>query len=154
MDCFYCSKDERQAALMLPLAALRWSEVYLFRDQKHRGRCVVALKEHRDEIWQLSEEQRAGFFEEVSAVAEAVSRYAQADKINCAIYGDLVSHFHVHVVPKRRGELQWGSPFTDDIEKKLLTEAEYAAIGKALLAELDGICRSKAIPLLPLAGEG
>lgn len=137
---------------MLPLAALFWSDVYLFRDQKHRGRCVVALKEHRDEIWQLSEEQRNGFFAEVSAVAEAVSRYAQADKINCAIYGDLVSHFHVHVVPKRKDELQWGGPFTDTAEKKLLTEEEYAAIGKAILAVLDEICTGKGIPLLPRMG--
>ena len=137
---------------MLPLAALSWSEVYLFRDQKHRGRCIVALKEHRDEIWQLSEEQRNGFFAEVSAVAEAVSRFAQADKINYAIYGDLVSHFHVHVVPKRKDELQWGGPFTDTVEKKLLTEEEYAAIGKAILAVLDEICTGKGIPLLPRMG--
>ncbi len=137
---------------MLPLAALSWSDVYLFRDQKHRGRCIVALKEHRDEIWQLSEEQRNGFFAEVSAVAEAVSRFAQADKINYAIYGDLVSHFHVHVVPKRKDELQWGGPFTDTVEKKLLTEEEYAAIGKAILAVLDEICTGKGIPLLPRMG--
>ena len=64
MDCFYCKKDERQAALMTPLAEMTFSDVFLFRDQKHRGRCVVALKEHRDEIWQLSNEQRAGFFAE------------------------------------------------------------------------------------------
>ncbi len=137
---------------MLPLAALSWSDVYLFRDQKHRGRCIVALKEHRDEIWQLSEEQRNGFFAEVSAVAEAVSRFAQADKINYAIYGDLVSHFHVHVVPKRKDKLQWGGPFTDTVEKKLLTEEEYAAIGKAILAVLDEICTGKGIPLLPRMG--
>jgi diadenosine tetraphosphate (Ap4A) HIT family hydrolase len=153
MDCFYCKKDERQAALMLPLAALKWSDVYLFRDQKHRGRCIVALKEHRDELWQLSEEQRAGFFAEVSAVAEAVSRYAQADKINYAIYGDLVSHFHVHLVPKRKGELQWGGPFTDDIEKKLLTEEEYREIGEAILAQLQEICTRKQLPLVPHRGE-
>ena len=61
MDCFYCKKDERQAALMTPLAEMTFSDVFLFRDQKHRGRCVVALKEHKDEIWQLSDEQRAGF---------------------------------------------------------------------------------------------
>lgn len=147
MDCFYCKKDERQAALMLPLAELRWSDVYLFRDQKHRGRCIVALKEHRDEMWQLSEEQRNGFFAEVSAVAEAVSAYAQADKINYAVYGDKVSHFHVHIVPKREGGLQWGGPFTDDIEKKLLPEEEYPEIGRGILAELEGLCGQKGISL-------
>ena len=149
MDCFYCKKDERQAALMTPLAEMTFSDVFLFRDQKHRGRCVVALKEHRDEIWQLSNEQRAGFFAEVSAVAEAVSEYAHADKTNCAIYGDLVSHFHVHVVPKRKGELQWGAPFTDDIEKVFLPEEEFLETGKGVLAALEKICNEKQLFIAP-----
>ena len=150
MDCFYCKKDERQAALMTPLAEMTFSDVFLFRDQKHRGRCVVALKEHRDEIWQLSDEQRGGFFTEVSAVAEAVSKYARADKINCAIYGDLVSHFHVHVVPKRKGELQWGGPFTDDIEKVYLPEEAFLETGRGVLAALERICGEKHLKVVSL----
>ena len=148
MDCFYCKKDERQNALMAPLAELTWSDVYLFRDQKHRGRCIVALKEHRDEIWQLSDEQRNGFFAEVAAVAQAVSAYADADKINYAIYGDMVSHFHVHVVPKREGELQWGGPFTDDIEKVKLPEEVFLETGRDILDRLDRICREKGLSLV------
>lgn len=148
MDCFYCTKDERQAALMTPLAGMTWSDIYLFRDQKHRGRCIVALKEHRDEIWQLSDEQRNGFFAEVAAVAQAVSEYARADKINYAIYGDKVSHFHVHIVPKREGELQWGGPFTDDIEKKTLPEEAFLETGRAILAALDRICGEKGLSLV------
>lgn len=136
MDCFYCTKDERLQELMLPLAELTWSDVYLFRDQKHPGRVVVALKEHKDEIWQLSDEQRDGFFAEVSRVAQAVSRAVGADKINCAIYGDLVSHFHVHVVPKKRGELQWGGPFTDTLPKVLLTDEEYRMMAERIRKEL------------------
>jgi len=137
MDCFYCNKDERLKKLMLPLTELEWSDVYLFRDQKHRGRVVVALKEHKTEIWQLDEDQRNGFFSEVAFVAEAVSKVFNADKVNYAIYGDLVSHFHVHVVPKRKDGLEWGEPFTDKLPKLLLTEEEYKEISAKLLAELS-----------------
>ena len=35
---------------MIPLCSLEYSDVYLFRDQKHLGRVVVALKEHKDEM--------------------------------------------------------------------------------------------------------
>jgi len=150
MDCFYCLKDDRQTALMIPLASMTWSDVYLFRDQKHRGRCIIALKEHRDEIWQLSEEQRNGFFAELAAVAEAVSKYTDADKINYAIYGDKVSHFHVHVVPKKRDELQWGVPFTDNIEKKMLSEEAYLETGMGILCVLSRICEQKQLPLIRL----
>ena len=136
MSCFYCEKDQRLLDLMLPLTELNWANVYLFRDQKHRGRCVVALKEHKDELFQLSPQQRDGFFAEVAAVAQAISEYTKADKINYAIYGDLVSHFHVHLVPKHRDGLQWGSPFTDDLPKVLLADQEYEEISQGLLAHL------------------
>ena len=132
MDCFYCTKDQRLQDLMIPMAELTWSDVYLFRDQKHYGRCVVALKEHKTELFQLSEEQRNGFFAEVSAVARAIAEHTKADKINYAIYGDLVSHFHVHLVPKQKDGLQWGGPFTDTLPKVHLSDEEYKALADAL----------------------
>lgn len=146
MSCFYCEKDERLLALMTPLAELRWADVYLFKDQKHPGRCVTALKDHKDEIWQLSDEQRGGFFAEVSLTAEAVSRYAEADKINYAIYGDKVSHFHVHLVPKKEGGLQWGEPFTDSLPKETLEPEAFRAMGRAILEKMDAIARERGLP--------
>lgn len=146
MGCFYCEKDERQLALMTPLADLKWADIFLFKDQKHPGRCVAALKGHKDEIWQLSDEQRDGFFSEVSLVAEAISRYAEADKINYAIYGDKVSHFHVHLVPKKEGGLQWGGPFTDDLPKASLEPEEFQAMGRAILGRMDEIAQERGLP--------
>lgn len=146
MDCFYCTKDERQQALMTPLAELEWSDIYLFKDQKHKGRCIVALKGHCDEIWQLSEEQRSGFFGEVSLVAEAMARYTKADKVNYAIYGDIVSHFHVHLVPKLKDGLQWGGPFTDTLPKVILEEGEFLSVGQSILKEMDAIAQEKGLP--------
>ena len=147
MSCFYCEKDERLLALMAPLAELQWADVYLFRDQKHPGRCVAALKGHKDEIWQLSEEQRNGFFGEVSLAAEAVARYAGADKVNYAIYGDKVSHFHVHIVPKKEGGLQWGEPFTDSLPKTALDPEAFQAMGCAILAQMDAIARERGLAM-------
>ena len=153
MSCFYCEKDQRLLALMTPLAELRWSDVYLFNDQKHRGRCVVALKGHCDEIWQLTGEQRGGFFGEVSLVAEAIARHTGADKINYAIYGDLVSHFHVHLVPKHRDGLQWGGPFTDTLPKVALEERDFRDLGRALLGEMESLARERGgIPVRALMG--
>ena len=137
MSCFYCEKDERLLALMTPLTELQWSDVYLFNDQKHKGRCVVALKDHHDEMFELDDEQRSGFFAEVSLVAHAIANYTKADKINYAIYGDIVSHFHVHLVPKHRDGLQWGGPFTDTLPKVTLSAEEFKAVGDGLLGELE-----------------
>ena len=83
-------------------------------------------------------------------MAEAVSKFARADKINCAIYGDLVSHFHVHVVPKRKGELQWGRPFTDDIEEVFLPAGVFLETGKGVLAVLGKIWVKKQLHVASL----
>ena len=145
MDCFYCAKDQRLLDLMIPLAEMTWSNVYLFRDQKHRGRCLVALKEHKDGLFQLTPQQRSGFFDEVSAVSEAIAACTGAAKINYAIYGDLVSHFHVHLVPKQRDGLQWGAPFTDSIPKELLTPEEYEELGRQLLEALEKAAQKESL---------
>ena len=101
MSCFYCEKDERLLALMTPLTELQWSDVYLFNDQKHKGRCVVALKDHHDEMFELDDEQRSGFFAEVSLVAHAIANYTKADKINYAIFGSVSVKGPPHCKPSR-----------------------------------------------------
>ena len=62
-ECFYCEKDnEKRKALMLDVCELPYSIVYLFRDQKNKGRCVVAFKGHKTEYFQLTPEENAGYF--------------------------------------------------------------------------------------------
>ena len=64
---------------MIPVCALRYSDVFLNRDQKHRGRCIVALKEHKTEYFQLTPEENAGYFEELSRVAKAIWELYHSD---------------------------------------------------------------------------
>lgn len=124
-NCFYCTKEGKINELMMKICTLDCADIYFFKDQKHLGRCVVALDEHCTEIYQISEEKLNRFMKVVSKVSSVIAELFKADKINYAIYGDLVPHFHIHLVPKKKNELQWGKPFTDDIEKKFLSESEY-----------------------------
>lgn len=110
---------------MIPVCDLKYSRVFLNRDQKHPGRCIVQLKEHKTEYFQMTPEENAGFFSEVSAVAKAIWEVYAPDKINYATFGDGVPHVHVHVVPKYKDGLNWGIPFDDTLPKQLLTEEEY-----------------------------
>lgn len=126
-DCFYCTQDERLSALMRPVCDLRWSRIYLLRDQRYPGRLVVALRRHVRELDELDEDERCGFFSELTAAVSAVRELYAPDKLNYAVYGDLVSHFHVHLVPKYRNGPEWGGPFRDDLEKRFLPETEFNA---------------------------
>ena len=135
-NCFYCENGEKLRSLMIEICGLPHSIVYLNRDQKHPGRCIVALKGHKTEYFQLTPEENAGYFAEVSQVARAIDALYHPDKINYATYGDGVPHVHVHVVPKYKDGLHWGKPFDDSVPKVLLSDEEYAAMVKALREEI------------------
>ena len=64
-DCFYCTQDQRLTALMEPVIELRWSRVYLLRDQRYPGRCVVAFYRHVRELDEMEDTERDGFFAEL-----------------------------------------------------------------------------------------
>ena len=110
--------------------------VYLFRDQKNKGRCVVAFKGHKTEYFQLTPEENAGYFADVAKVAKVLDELYHPDKINYATYGDGMPHVHVHIVPKYKGGVSWGQPFSDSLPKVLLTDAEYDAMIADLRAKL------------------
>ena len=136
-ECFYCEKDNaKRKALMLDVCELPYSIVYLFRDQKNKGRCVVAFKGHKTEYFQLTPEENAGYFADVAKVAKALDELYHPDKLNYATYGDGMPHVHVHVVPKYKGGVSWGEPFTDKLPPVHLTDAEYQEMIAQLRAKL------------------
>ena len=87
-------------------------------------------------VFGLSEEEQKVFFKSLSEVASVLKKIFHADKINYAIYGDLVSHFHVHIVPKKKDGPEWGIPFTDMKEKIYLTNEEYLSRIKLIKSSL------------------
>jgi len=123
---------------MLPVMRLEFSNLFLMKDQRYRGRCVISFHEHRTELFHLDSEELAGFMRDVSRAADAVNRLFAADKINYAIYGDLVPHLHVHIVPKQRNKEGWGEPFvTVNPSPRLLPNTEYARMINDLKSALS-----------------
>lgn len=110
--CRYCTAtNEELAPVMAHIVDLAWSRVFLYGDQTHRGRCVVLFKRHARELFELSEEERAGFMREVARVASAIAQAVPCDKLNYAAYGDKADHLHFHIVPKTQDGPAWGRPF-------------------------------------------
>ncbi len=100
------------------------STLYLFNDQRHRGRCVVACRNHYDELFEMPHNEMLRFMEDVSLSSKTLKELYGAQKINYAIYGDIVSHVHFHIVPKYRDGYEWGGAFTDDGERLILSDEE------------------------------
>ena len=50
-ECFYCEDGEKRKSLMIEICKLNYSTIYLNRNQKYPGRCVVKLNEHKTEYF-------------------------------------------------------------------------------------------------------
>lgn len=101
------------------------SKVILFKEQSHRGRCIVACKRHVDDITDLSKEERLQFIEDVNHVAEILHLLFKPDKLNFGAYGDTMHHLHVHLVPKYKDSFEWGGVFQMKPHALELDEAGY-----------------------------
>jgi ATP adenylyltransferase len=123
-DCFYCVKDERLTDLMIEICELESSTLYLFKEQTYRGRCVVAYNGHKSELFDLSDEERSLYMQDVARVAGALSKAFSPDKINYGAYADKMTHLHFHIVPKYENGPAWGTTFEMSPENKVLLKAE------------------------------
>jgi ATP adenylyltransferase len=90
-NCFYCTKDQRLKDLMIEVCQLSASTLYLFKEQTYRGRCIVAYKGHKRELFELNENELALYTNDIAKAASAMNKAFSPDKINYATYGDLVS---------------------------------------------------------------
>lgn len=128
-DCFYCRQDQRLHDLMIEVAPLGASTLYLFKEQTHRGRCVVAYRGHVNELFELPDAERDRFMKDVARAAQAMKNALGAAKINYGAYSDKLPHLHFHLVPKYEGGPGWGSTFEMMPANKIFLDAAgYAAL--------------------------
>ena len=124
-NCSYCAEGKLLDAFGIKIAELPMSKVILFKEQSHKGRCIVACKRHVDDISDLTKEERAQYMDDVSHVAEVLHKLFNPDKINFGAYGDTMHHLHFHLVPKYRDEFEWGGVFAMNPGAVKLSDEEY-----------------------------
>ena len=135
-NCAYCVEGELVDAFGIKICELPTSKVYLFKEQSHPGRCIVAYKDHVSEIVNISDEERNAFFADVNRAAKAIHAAFHPDKVNYGAYGDTGCHLHMHLVPKYKDEFEWGGVFAMNPGKTYLTEEQYAEMIEKIKANL------------------
>lgn len=136
MNCAYCAEGSLVEAFGIKIGELPASKVYLFKEQSHKGRCIVASKFHVSELVDLSEAERNAFMADVCKVSNAIHKLFNPAKVNYGAYGDTGCHLHMHLVPKYEGGDEWGGTFTMNPDKVYLTDAEYAEMIEKIKANL------------------
>lgn len=135
-SCLYCQNNETLHSLMIEVAQLSVSRMFIFREQTYRGRCLVAYKDHVDDLNLLSDADRNAFMSDVAKVTRAMQAVFHPDKINYGAYSDTLEHLHFHLIPKYEGGPDWGGVFQMNPRQVYLTDAEYQEMAKQLKAQL------------------
>ena len=113
-NCAYCVEGDLVAKFGIKICELETSKVYLFKEQSHPGRCIVAHKKHVGDMNELTAEERAAYFEDVAKVARAIHKVFNPDKV----------------------EFEWGGVFLMNPDKKYLSDAEYAEMIEKIKSHL------------------
>ena len=104
INCLYCQRNDLQKSLMIEICDLSVSTLFLFKEQSHVGRCVVAYKNCK--------------------VAKTIQTVFSAKKINYGAYSDKLPHLHFHIVPKYEDAFEFGGIFEMNPQKIYFSDAE------------------------------
>jgi histidine triad (HIT) family protein len=104
MPCFKLLEDDNTLAIM---------DTYPAND----GHCLILAKEHYPTLFDISDEEFAAVSRSVIKVARAVNQALSPVGLNLVQANgpgaqQSVRHFHVHVLPRKRGDqlkLNWGA---------------------------------------------
>ena len=134
-DCLYCQNNQTLHELMIEIAPLSVSRLFLF-----KAGCLVNFAMDLQEVYMttrlakeatfflpfmLSDEERNAFMADVVRVTRAMQKVFNPQKINYGAYSDKLSHLHFHLAPKYEGGPDFGGTFTMNPQKVYLTDAEY-----------------------------
>lgn len=152
--CFICDRIEMIKNDENPyfVKELSTGYVVLGDNQHFKGYTLFLCKEHKIELFHLDREFKMKFLEEMSLVAEAVSKAFKADKINYELLGNGETHLHWHLFPRVAGDIEnygnagkgpvWWYPMEkmyDDSNRP--TKKELEELKEKLLIELDNVFR-------------
>lgn len=133
-DCPLCRPggDEYQRRI----ADLGVSTLYLKRDQRYRGACVLVYSAgHVASIDRLAAEAFDAAMRDLHRAARAVVATVSPDHVNYLCLGNVVPHVHWHIVPRYRDDGRWGRAIGEEPEVRLPdaeADALVASIRRAL----------------------
>lgn len=106
--CFICNRIKMIEDSINPyfVKELETGYVVIGDNQHFKGYTVFLCKEHKTELFQLDYSKKMKFLEEMSVVAEAVSKAFDAEKMNYELLGNGDTHLHWHLFPRKNGDIE------------------------------------------------
>ncbi len=94
------------------IMALSLSDLRLKNDSRFGWLMLIPRQVGAVELFDLSPSAQQQLMAEITDISKIVKEVWQADKINVASFGNMVSQLHIHIIARHKGDIAWpGSAF-------------------------------------------
>ena len=80
-SCAYCMEGELVAKFGIKICEMDTCKVYLFKEQSHPGRVILAHKKHVGDMTELTAQERAAYFEDIAKVSAVLQKLFNPQQI-------------------------------------------------------------------------
>jgi ATP adenylyltransferase len=109
--CSLCAPRPANNEYRLEIAPLGISTLYLFRDQRFQGYCLLVFDaRHATELAELNDQEYTTFMSDLRRSLRAIQHALRPDHMNCESLGNSNPHLHWHIVPRYKNDPRWGQP--------------------------------------------
>jgi diadenosine tetraphosphate (Ap4A) HIT family hydrolase len=104
----------------------------LSNDSNYPWFILVPRRPDISEVFQLDAADQAQLWHETSSLAQLLSASFNADKLNVAALGNVVSQLHMHVIVRFRNDAAWPAPVWGKYPAQPYNAEQLSAIGARL----------------------
>jgi diadenosine tetraphosphate (Ap4A) HIT family hydrolase len=124
--------DPRLQQDTLPIGDFPLSRLLLSNDSNYPWFILVPRRDDISEIFQLDVADQVQLWKETTALAEMLKDSFDADKLNVAALGNVVSQLHMHVIVRKREDAAWPAPVWGKHPAKPYSAEQIAVIRERL----------------------
>lgn len=115
------------------IATLSVSSLYLSTNQTYRGYCLLVFDpRHVVRLDQLTSQEWSAYSADLHLAHNALVEVVKPDHMNVELLGNVISHLHWHLVPRRKSDVRWGGPIWTSTQAEMkqtsLPAEEYALL--------------------------
>ncbi|MCJ8205884.1 HIT domain-containing protein [Pseudomonas sp. RGM2987] len=124
--------DPRLQQDTLPIGDFPLCRLLLSNDSNYPWFILVPRRENISELFQLDDIDQQQLWKETTALAETLKDSFDADKMNVATLGNVVSQLHMHVIVRKRDDAAWPAPVWGKHSAVPYTEVQVTAVRERL----------------------
>ena len=124
--------DPRLQQDTLPIGDFPLCRLLLSNDSNYPWFILVPRRDDISEIFQLGVSEQQQLWQETTALAELLKDSFDADKLNVAALGNVVSQLHMHVIVRKRDDAAWPAPVWGKVAARPYTAEQIAAVRERL----------------------